>query len=296
VEAQFLEDGHQAREGQTVDAGRGEVEVEGHIAPEGDEFAAEGQGGGGFADLLAALALDLRGVGEEVVERAVLGDEFGGGLGTDAGNARDVVNRVAHECEHVDDLIGGEAGVGHEGVGGEELVLVDVEDLDASGLEELLEVFVVADEADEHVRVVALEAIDDGGGDIVGLEAFDADDGQPDGLERVEAALNLAREVFGRRRAGGLVVGVEGAAKGAAVARDVEGEGDVGGGRAHGGCAAEEFEEDTDEPEGEVGGFLGDRGGHRRADGVVGPKELGVAIDDVERGAHVDRVAMSDER
>ncbi len=111
--------------------GRGvEREVDGDVVAERDELFGEGEAWGGFAELFAAFAFDFVGVGEEVVEGAVVFEELGRGLFADAFDARDVVDGVAHEGEHVDDLVGAEAGFFHEAGGVEGQVGVDVEERD----------------------------------------------------------------------------------------------------------------------------------------------------------------------
>ena len=65
IEAEFLEDGDHLREGEGVGARGLEVEIDGRGAVEGDEFPGEGEEISGGADVLATLALDGGGVGEE---------------------------------------------------------------------------------------------------------------------------------------------------------------------------------------------------------------------------------------
>ena len=57
-------------------------------------------------ELLARSPLDLRGVGEEVLHRAVFAEELLCALLTDTLTAGDVVYLVPEECEVVDDLCG----------------------------------------------------------------------------------------------------------------------------------------------------------------------------------------------
>ena len=61
---------------------------------------------GMVADVFAHLALDVVGVGEHGVKRAVLHDERGRLLGADAGHTGDVVARVALEAVEVGNLLG----------------------------------------------------------------------------------------------------------------------------------------------------------------------------------------------
>ena len=55
-------------------------------------------------DIFLLFALQLIGVREHVLHRSVFGDELLRGFGTDAGNAGDVVGRVARHPENIDDL------------------------------------------------------------------------------------------------------------------------------------------------------------------------------------------------
>ena len=55
--------------------------------------------------LAIALVLDLGGVRQQVVERSVGGDQLARALLADAGHALDVVDRVAHQRQDVDDLL-----------------------------------------------------------------------------------------------------------------------------------------------------------------------------------------------
>ena len=289
VEAEFAQDRHQLGEFEVVRAGGVQVERDRHIVAQADELFRQRQVGAGGQDVLAALALylaRLRG-GHDRVERAVLGDELGGGLGADAVNAGHVVRRVAHQGEHVDHLGRRDAKLVAQRLVGDEHIGVDVVHLRRRRAlaQQLLEVLVLADDADADVGVLRRIRAGDGGDDVVGLEALGPDHGHAEQFEDFEGPLDLGGEVLGRLAAGGFVVGVELGAEGAAVAADVEGHGQVGGVAVTlelGGVPPQQFEEHADEPEGHVGRLAGDGRGHPAPDGVVGPEELGVAVDDVE--------------
>ena len=293
VEAELAEDGEEFFEFQALD-GRGvQGEVDGDVTAEGDELFGEGEAWGGFAEFFAAFAFDFVGVGEEVVEGAVVLEELCRGLFADAVDAGDVVDGVAHEGEHVDDLVGAEAGFFHEAGSVEGQVGVDIEERDVGlsarrgDVEELFEVFVLGDHADFEVGVLGAEAVDEGGEDVVGFEAGGGDHGDADFLEEGEAAVDLGHEVVGGLLAVGFVLGVELAAEGGLVAADVERNGDKVGLACLqdvGALGLEQLEEHSDEPKGHVGGFFGDRARHRRTDSVVVAEELAVAVDEVEGG------------
>ncbi|VWM25142.1 Uncharacterised protein [Collinsella intestinalis] len=61
------------------------------------------------AQILAHLALDLVGMGDDLVEVAVLRNEGTRLLGADAGHAGDIVGRVALEAVKVGDELGRDA-------------------------------------------------------------------------------------------------------------------------------------------------------------------------------------------
>ena len=58
-----------------------------------------------LAHALAQLALNLVAVGQDVFEGSVLSEELGGGFLADSGDSGNVVDRVAHQSQDIDDLI-----------------------------------------------------------------------------------------------------------------------------------------------------------------------------------------------
>ncbi len=161
-----------------------------------------------LAELLADLALDLVGAGDQLVEGTELVDPLRGRLLADAGDAGEVVRRVPAQGGQVrvlggrdavllGDLLGGVAGELGDALGGVEHrdVLAD----------QLQRVPVARDDQD-------LEALGRGGGgqrgdDVVRLEVLH---GHPGDLHRVEQLVDqadLALELVGRLGAVGLVVG-----------------------------------------------------------------------------------------
>ena len=64
---------------------------------------------GVLGDVLASRGRELVGVLDHFLERAVLGDQLAGGLVADAGNARNVVGRVALQPDEVRNLVGADA-------------------------------------------------------------------------------------------------------------------------------------------------------------------------------------------
>ena len=70
----------------------------------------------GRTQVVADLALHLPGVGDDLVQRAELGEPLGRGLRTHLRHARNVVHRVAHQGQVVDDLFGSHAVLGDHAV------------------------------------------------------------------------------------------------------------------------------------------------------------------------------------
>jgi hypothetical protein len=255
-------------------------------------------------DVLAPLALDqpvllglvFQAPPRDGVERPELADQLHRGLGPDARHAGNIVRGVAHQREHVDDLPGLEPGLLLERAGGDQPLGVDVVHLRAGlpAAEQLLEVLVLADDPDTHLGVGGAVGRRDRGDDIVRLEALGADHRHADRLEHCQAPLHLRLQVLGRRVPVGFVFGVQLAAEGPPVARDIERHRDV---RRRPvalqvlALAPQQLEKHADEAEGQVGRLLRDRAGHGRADRVVGAEELGVAVDEVERG-HGGRISL----
>ncbi len=86
------------------------VEVDRHVGPDARQVLALARVVGVPEQPLAIpLVLDLGGVRQQVLERAVGRDQLARALVADARNALDVVDRVAHQREHVDDLLGSDA-------------------------------------------------------------------------------------------------------------------------------------------------------------------------------------------
>ena len=56
--------------------------------------------------LAPLLLLDFRSARQQRFEIAIFGDELGAGLDADAGNARHIVNTVARQRLHIDNLVG----------------------------------------------------------------------------------------------------------------------------------------------------------------------------------------------
>ena len=150
-------------------------------------------------DLLGELALELRLVGEDVLDRAVVREQLRGRLLADASDARDVVRRVAREGEIVDHLRGRSEmpALAH-------LRLV----VDLGGVARMGGT-VEPDARTHQLRRVLVGRrhvdVEAGGGGlhrqgahhVVGLEAVDADDGDLQRLGKFERIRDRGGEVLG---------------------------------------------------------------------------------------------------
>ena len=83
----------------------GKVRLNGRVAADGAQVTAQKGRLPARPQLFAQLALDLVRMGQYLVQTAVLGDQFQGGLFADARNAGNVVAAVAHQALHVRHLI-----------------------------------------------------------------------------------------------------------------------------------------------------------------------------------------------
>src|SRR5436190_1019555 len=151
------------------------------------------------------LVLDLARVGQQVFEIAVLGDQIAGPLLADPGHALDVVDRVAHQREHVDDLPGRDAELllHRRGVvpGAFFLRVVDLEAV----VHQLVEVLVSRD--DRHLESRRDRLGRQRPDHVVGLVALRREDRHAHRLAGLVHPGNLLGEIARHRRAVGLVVG-----------------------------------------------------------------------------------------
>ena len=184
------------------------------VADHGDELLAERQEVQVPAQVLADLAADLVGVGDDVVERTVLLQPFRRRLRPDLVDARDVVHAVADQREVVDDALRPDAELRqHAGL---------VEHLVAHGVDQ------------PHVRVDQLRQVLVAGGhhafdalaagfprqradDVVGFDALDHQQRPAQRADAVVQRFDLAHEIVGHRRPLRLVVRVPVVAEGLAL-------------------------------------------------------------------------------
>ena len=232
-------------------------------------------------ELLTRSPLDLRGVGEEVLYRAVFAEELLCALLTDTLTAGDVVYLVPEECEVVDDLCGG--------VEAELLPYLGfAPDLVAPALHRAVHTDVLGDELPvvlvgcDHQYLVtrACCQIAQRTDDVVRLEVGDFDSGDAVGGEELTDEGDGDADPFGRLFALRLVSGVLAVAEGATCG--VKDDGDL-----LGILLREEVLQHEDEAEDSTGiaplaveawGF---------DEGVVGAVDQGVRIEEEESLGHI---------
>ena len=274
---------------QRVLVGRVELELvqrvlDGDVLLQRDEVAAEADLVGVVQKRLAALGLsDFLGAGQQRVEVAVLADELGGGLDADAGRAGDVVDRVAGQRLDVDDAVRADAELLAHLVRADGGVLHRVEHLDAAA-DELHQVLVRADDRDLGAPVAGLARI--GGDQVVGLEILHLDAGQVPGAHGVADEPELRAQVVGRLGAVRLVAVEHLVAE--AARRGVEDDGEMR--RPLRAEARDHLVQHAAET-GDGADRQPVRGARQRRQRMVGPEDVGRAVDEIEMVALADRHA-----
>ena len=221
-------------------------------------------------------------------QRAVIGDQLARGLGADAEDAGDVVDRIAHQRQDVAQLLGRDAEFLDHLVAPDALRFHRIEHVDAAaGFDAIFQLAIgaLADQLHQilvraHDRDVPAPARGRAGiaGDhVVRLDIGLLDHGQGEGACRIADQGELGHQILGRIGAVGLVLVVEVVAEG--MARLVEDDREMG------------------RPVGLVevvrqlpqhGGIAID-GAHRRAfrvgqgrQAVIGAEDIGRAVDEIE--------------
>ncbi len=217
-----------------------------------------------------AARRDRAGVGEERFQRPGMADERRRRLLADPADARDVVDRVAHEPDDVDPALGLDAvALLHLGDAGA-LVEHRVEERDARS-DKLLEILVAGHDHDLAAR--RGEARRERADDVVRLDARHLDHPRPQHLDHPPDEPDLRHELVGHRRAVGLVVGVELVAERAA--RRVEDEPEVG--RV---LVFQELQQHVGHAVRRVGRYAARR--REKRDRVEGPIDVCARIDEIE--------------
>ena len=161
----------------------------------------------GMLDQAFAVSLvgHLGGMGEQLFERAVARDELARALLADAGHPLDVVDRVAHQREHVDDLRRQYPELLFHALGVVPRAFVPgVVDRDAV-VHQLKEVLVAGD--DRHLEAGRHGLRRQRADHVVGLVALRGDDRHTERLAGLVHPRDLLGEIRRHRRAIGLVVG-----------------------------------------------------------------------------------------
>ena len=167
--------------------------------------------------LLHLRRLHRRRGGQRRFEIAIVLDQLSRGLGPDPADARHVVHRIAHQREHIADLFGRHAEFLDHFGDVDPLVLHRIEHIDAAAThtafaDELHQILVRTD--DGHVPALERGSAGIAGDQVVGFEVVFLDAGQAERAGCVADQRELGDQVFGRGRAVGLVLIVQGVAKG----------------------------------------------------------------------------------
>ena len=243
------------------------------------QHAAEFGIGAVFDQPLLELAL-LHALGsiERSGKPAVFGNQLASGLGADAENAGNIVDRIAHQREHVADLVGPDAEFFLDLVDIDPGILHRVEHVDPRAVafaDQLHQVLVRRHDCDMPPLALGFACI--GGDDVVRLDIGFLDAGQAERAGGIADQRELRHQILGRWRAVGLVLIVDLVAE--ALARLVEDDGQMG--RAVG----------LVQVVGQLpqhGGVAIDRADRRpfgigqRREAMVGAEDIGRAVDEIE--------------
>ena len=159
-------------------------------------------------DRFAALGLfDFAGPRDDGLQIAKHANQLGGGFRPDARRAGHIVDAVAHQGLDIDHLVGRDAELFLHGLQAKRLGLHRVKELDLAGHDQLHQILV--GRHDLHFRAASCGLASIGGDQIVGLIAFHIDRRHAEGARCIADQRKLRDQVFRRRRALGLVGGVE---------------------------------------------------------------------------------------
>jgi hypothetical protein len=182
----------------------GGLHRQGQVGDHGDQPAAQGQEVQVLAQVLAHLAAHLVGAGHQLVQVAVFGEPFDGGLGAALFHAGHVVHGVADEGEVVDDEIRRHAELGGDAGLVQHFLAHGVHPAHA-GLHELGQILVAG--GNHHLPAGLHGLAGEGADDVVGLHALFHQQGPALGLHGLVQGFDLGAQVVGHGRALGLVVG-----------------------------------------------------------------------------------------
>jgi hypothetical protein len=168
--------------------------VQGERRVDGGELARQLENRQFAAQILAHLAADLRRVRDQLIQRLILVEPFGSGLGADAGDARNVVRAVADQRQVVDDLLGIDIEFCLDAVAVQARVAHGIDQSDL-GTHQLRHVLVAG--GDQHVVARGGSLLGQGANDIIGLDTGHAQQRQPHGGDGVVQRLYLRAQVVG---------------------------------------------------------------------------------------------------
>ncbi len=227
---------------------------------------------------LELALLHLRRRIERSGQIAMLGNQLARGFRSDAEDTGDVVDRIAHQREHVAHFLGRDAELLLDLLDIDARALHRVEHVDARAVlfaDELHQVLVAGDDGNVPALRLCLSCI--GGDHVVRFDVRFFDAGQAEGACRIADKRELRHKVFGRIGAIGLVLVVNLVAEG--LARLVEDDRQMRrpvrlvqiGGQLpqHGGVAVDCT-------------HRGPFGVGQRRQAVIGPEDIGGAIDEIE--------------
>ena len=223
------------------------------------------------AQVLADLAADPIGIGDHRIQRAVLAQPLGGGLGPALVHAADVVHGVAHQRQEIHDLLRTHAELGHHPGLVEHAARHRVGQGDARP-HQLGEVLVAG--GDVHRDAGRMRLHGERADDVVGLHPWHAQDREAQRLDDLLHRFDLGAQVVGHGAAGGLVLGIQRIAEGRP--RRVQDEGDVVG------VLLQRRPQHVDDAE-QRAGRTAIRGGQRRQ-GVEGTEQVGRSVDQDQAG------------
>ena len=197
LEAVFFEEFAQGRLGNALDLQRVERILQGRIADQFDQPARQPRLVGMLDQIVSHLRrLHLGGCGEHRLDVAKFLDQLRRGLGADAGNAGDIVDAVAHQGEHLADLLGRNAEFLDHLLAADAAVVHRIEHVEP-GLDQLHQILVGRDDGD--LPPLGQGRLGIAGDDVVSLQPHFLEAGDGEGAGGVADQREL-RHQFGRRR------------------------------------------------------------------------------------------------
>ncbi|CRI63432.1 hypothetical protein THIOKS11320081 [Thiocapsa sp. KS1] len=261
-------------QGLAIRRGRAQIrrlQVERDIPLDGGELARQGQLVQHRAQILSDLARDLVRIGDYAVQIPEVRDPLCRGLGAALGHTGDVVDAVAHQGQIVDDALGRDAEL-----------LFDTRRIQDRIRHGVHQRDMLADEL-RHVLVPGRDQCGDtlcggAGGEradhVVGLHVRDDQERQPHRPDHLLQRQDLLAQLVGHGRPIGLVLGIDGVAKG--LAWCVEDHADV-----VGSMLVDELAQHADDTHQRSGGLAFGVG--QFGQGVIGAEQIAGGVDQDQR-------------